>query len=329
MKKSLFLKYFLIFIAFNLLSQEQKNYKFPPVKYVSLVKDLNKYYLYANGGFHADWYVGYNNAWIIKLPPTDISNYIRAFIGVKLGRAKIISYPSSSSLKPRESKIFVTISNTKKFSPKTYILCENSDIPLEPIEDESIEGVDSAKWFWTEIPLTAVSSTSYNYIAIWAESRELKNSFNSPIIAAANLDDKEENVWVNPSIKGAISAVENPFEIPIYGIKPAIVIKLIPQNDYKVIIKNFNLQKSDSEYFFSWSVISADPQKSWLEISYDKIKWDKFSKYIFNPPYAISFSDNSMPNDLFYIKACALDMFENLECSNHITINNISKKKEE
>lgn len=331
LKKALFLKHFLILCLLFILSlwaDETKSYRFPPVKYISLAGDLNRYYLYANGGFDANWYVGYNNAWIVKLPPIDTTGYLKAFIGVKLGRAKNISYPSSKNLKPYESKILAAISNSPRFPGKVYIICENSDIPLEPLSDESIEGVDSAKWFWTEVPLNTLSSTTDNYIAVWAESRELKDSSSSPIIAAASFDDGVENVWVTPSIKGSISSLENPLEIPISGKKPAIVIKLIPQNDYKVIIKNFNLDKRDDEYLFRWSVIGCDIQKSWLEISYDRIKWERFSRYLYLPPFSISFRSTTLPNDLFYIRVCALDNFENLECSSHISINNIKRTKE-
>lgn len=330
LKKVLFLKCFFIFsiLGSSQGTTETKLYKFPPVKYISLANNLNKYYLYANGGFHADWYVGYNNAWIIKLPPIDTTGYLKAFIGVKLGRAKNITYPNSANLKPYESKIFTTISNSPKFSPKTYVVCENSDIPLEALPDESIEGVDSAKWFWTEIPLNSISSVSDNYVAVWAESRDLKDSSSSPIIAAAHIEDDSENVWVTPSIKGSLSMIENPLEIPISGIKPAIVIKLIPPNDYKVIIKNFSYEKTNNEYVFNWNVIACDFQKSWLEISYDRIKWEKFSNYLFLPPFIIGFKTSELPNDVFYMRACASDMFENTECSSHISINNIQKKKE-
>lgn len=329
-KKVLFFKYFLIIISFSFLSsQETKTYKFPPVKYVSIVSDLNKYYLYANGGYHADWYVGYNNAWIVKLPPVDTSGYVKAFVGAKLGRAKNLSYPNSKNLKPRESKIFVSISNSPKFSSKAYVLCDNADIPFEPLEDESIEGVDSSKWFWTEISIKSISNESDNYIALWAESRDLKDSMSSPIIAAAYLKDNQENVWVNPSIRGSVFNVDNLLEIPISNIKPAVVIKLIPENDYKVIIKNFNIQRDKNEYFFNWTVISADTQKSWLEISYDRIKWNRFSKYLFMAPFSYSFSIKELPNDLFYVRACASDNFENIECSTHISLNNIQRKQED
>ncbi len=327
MKKVLFFNYFflLLFIA-TLFSQDKKRYNFPAPKFVSLIDDLNMYYLYANGGFHADWYVGYNNAWIVKLPPIDKEGYVKAFIGAKLGRAKNTSYPTASDLKPIESKIFVSISDSPKFPPKAYLLCENSDIPFEALEEESIRWVDSAKWFWTEIPLKAISSDKDNYVAIWAQSQNLTSSQTSPIIAAGYLDDGKENVWVNTSIKGSISTVENSLEIPISGIKPAIVIKLIKENDYRVVIKNFSYYTTSDLHSFSWNVIAADAQKSWLEISFDRIKWDRLSRYIFSPPYSISFKSTEIPQDVFYVRACSTDIFENTECSSYVSVNNTTKK---
>ena len=58
--------------------------KSPVPSYFSPEKNLGRHYLYADGGFHADWYVGYNNCWIIKLPPVPTGGYAKAFIGAKL-----------------------------------------------------------------------------------------------------------------------------------------------------------------------------------------------------------------------------------------------------
>lgn len=35
--------------------------KSPVPTYFSPERNLGRHYLYADGGFHADWYVGYNN----------------------------------------------------------------------------------------------------------------------------------------------------------------------------------------------------------------------------------------------------------------------------
>lgn len=324
LKKVLFFNIF--FVSWVVLSsQEQKTYKFPPVKYVSIVKNLSDYYLYANGGYHADWYVGYNNAWIVNLGPIDTTGYKSAYIGVKLGRTKNKTYPTADDLSVFDSKIMVSISQSPIFNSGSYVLTENSEIPLEPLSTESIKKVDSSKWFWTPIPINKISTSGDNYVAVWANSKDLTSSSNSPIIAAAILDDEEENVWLNHSIKGALPVNESSLDMPIKGIKPAIVIKLVSENDFKVIVKNFEYEKEDG-YLFKWSVIGVDIHKAWLEISYDRLEWRKFGSYIFSPPYFISFSVKDLPKDVFYLRACANDSYENIGCSNHITLNLISEK---
>ncbi len=322
-KKLLFFNAFLLFVGFNLNSQERV-YKFPSVKYVSLIKDLNNYYLYANGGFHADWYVGYNNAWIVNLGTVSTSGYSKAYIGVKLGRAKNKTYPQSDDTSPVEGKILASISQTPVFPSYSYVVTENSEIPMEPIEGESIKRVDSSKWFWTEIPLSRISQDKENYVAVWAQSQDFVSSSKAPIIAAGYLDDGVENVWINHSIKGSLPSKESALEMAISGIKPAIVLKLISDNDYKVVIKNFSYEKVKDLYVLNWNVIGTDVVKSWIEISYDRLEWKKFGNYIYSSPYFISFTPSELPKDIFYLRACGSDIFENIGCSNPIGMNLIN-----
>ncbi|MDP3613268.1 MAG: hypothetical protein Q8R98_15535, partial [Rubrivivax sp.] len=51
--------------------------KSPVPAYFSPERNLGRHYLYADGGFHADWYVGYNNCWIIKLPPVPTGGFAK------------------------------------------------------------------------------------------------------------------------------------------------------------------------------------------------------------------------------------------------------------
>lgn len=323
MKKSLFFNVFLI-ISLNIFAQD-KIYKFPPVKYVSLINDLSEYYLYANGGFNADWYIGYNNAWIVNLGSITTSGYQKAFVGVKIGRAKNKTYPSSEDPSPIEGRIVVSISNKPEFPSQAYFLADSSDIPMESLPNDNIKNVDGAKWFWAEIPINRISTESDNYVAVWSQSKSFINSSNSPIIAAGFLNDDKENVWLNHSITGALPPHKSALEIPIKGIKPAIVIKLISENDYKVIIKNFSYELNKDIFIFNWNTIGTDIYKSWIEISYDKLEWQKYTNYIYNKPYFYSFDKEELPDDIFYLRACATDIFENTGCSKEITINLIEK----
>src|SRR6187551_3705376 len=66
---------------------------------VTLAPSLHEYGRFADGGPDANWYVGFNNAWIVKLPPAPPGEFTRAFIGAKLGRAKTRPMPDKPWLR--------------------------------------------------------------------------------------------------------------------------------------------------------------------------------------------------------------------------------------
>lgn len=319
---SLFL---ILALSVNGNSQQQDtstaSVKSPVPFYVSLQKDLNQYYLYANGGFNADWYVGYDSCWIVKLPPVSVTNFEKAYIGAKLGRAKIMSYPASWDKNPIPGKIYMAISSTSSFSSEnTYYLIDNSDIPLEPLPNDYLDGVDSAQWFWAEIPLSNVSGENPNYLAIWSSSMYFVSSSSSPIIAGGLSNDTEENVWLNKSIKGNPPSREGVLETQINGIKPAIAIKLIPANEYKVLIKGFRVELDNEKIIASFSAIGEDVRSAWIELSYDKFDWQRVTRFFFKPPYNFTFKRADMSLEMFYLRAAAVDSLENVGYSREILI---------
>ncbi|MEA3306310.1 MAG: hypothetical protein U9Q34_00820 [Elusimicrobiota bacterium] len=325
-----------VFIFFGGIAHaEEKESSFPaPTSfipdYVSLVRDMSKFYLYANGGFHADWYVGYNNAWIIKLPPVAVDYYAKAFIGAKIGRAKIISHPKAGNKRIIPGKIYMGISNKPGFTTENmYFLIDSSDLPLEPLPGDYLKGIDSAQWFWAEIPLSAISSEETNYLAIWSSSRYFKQSSNSPIIAAALSDDKSENVWLNRSISGNPPLGEKTLEMPINGVKPAMAIKFIPKNPYRVIIKGFRAEIDNKEMIVSFTAIGEDIHNTWLELSYDKFDWQRVTKFMFNPPYYHTFENGELSEDMFYLRAAGVDALGNIGYSSEIIIPSLSVAQEE
>lgn len=295
--------------------------KSPVPVYVSAEKNLGKYYLYADGGFSADWYVGYNNCWVVKLPAITAGAYAKAFIGAKLGRAKINSWPMSWDPTPIPGKVYLAINSAPAFgSDRIFFLVDAADLPREPLPGDSLDGVDSARWFWTEVPLSKVSSEKPNYLALWSSSRYFISSSSSPIVAAAKSDDDEENVWLSRSVKGNPPAGAAVFEIPITGLKPAIAIKLVPANEYKVFIKGFAAELDPDEISVSFSVIGEDIRAAWLEVSYDKFDWQRVTRLMFKAPYFWTFSRDEISREMFYLRAAAVDNLENTGYSKEITI---------
>jgi len=295
--------------------------KSPVPAYFSPERNLGRHYLYADGGFHADWYVGYNNCWIIKLPPVPTGGYAKAFIGAKLGRTKIMSWPASWDTAPIPGKIYMALNQAPTFnSDHTYFLVDAADLPREPLPNDSLEGVDSARWVWAEIPLSRVSSEKDNYLALWSSSRYFTSASSSPILAASMSGGDVEDVWLNRSIKGNSPSGEGVLETPISGIKPAIAIKLVPLNEYKVFVKGFAAELTQSEINVSFAAIGEDIRAAWLEVSYDKFDWQRVTRYFFKAPYFWTFGREAISRDMFYLRAAAQDNLENIGYSMAITV---------
>ncbi|HBB65967.1 MAG: hypothetical protein A2X28_00550 [Elusimicrobia bacterium GWA2_56_46] len=293
----------------------------PVPAYLSLAGDLGRFYMYANGGFNADWYVGYNNSWIVKLPPVPAGAYAKAYLGAKLGRAKIKSWPQGWDKTPVPGKIYMAVSQEPSFtSDNMYFLADAADLPLEPLSNDSLEGVDSAQWFWAEVPLSRISSEKPNYLALWSVSRFFTASSSSPIVAAALSDDEEENVWLNRSIRGNPPSGDGVLETPISGLKPALAFKLVPPNDYKVFIKGFMGEVDAEKIVVFFSAIGEDIRAAWVEMSYDKFEWSRVGRYMFRPPYSCSLKRENLSKDLFYLRAAAVDGLENTGYSKEIAI---------
>ncbi|MDA8132904.1 MAG: hypothetical protein M0011_15485 [Elusimicrobia bacterium] len=289
--------------------------------YFAPERNLGRYYLYADGGFHADWYVGYNNCWIVKLPPIATAGYAKAYVGAKLGRAKISSWPNSWDTEPIPGKIYMAINQAPTFSSDhTYFLAEAADLPREPLPNDSLDGVDSSRWVWSEIPLSRVAGDKDNYLALWSSSRYFTSASSSPIIAAAMSGGDEENVWVNRSIRGNAPSGDGVLETPISGIKPAMAVKLVPFNEYRVFIKGFAAELTPAEINVSFSAIGEDVRAAWLEVSYDKFDWQRVTRYFFRAPYFWTFARDGISSDMFYLRAAAVDSLENVGYSKEITI---------
>ncbi len=291
--------------------------------YLSLVPDLNQYYLYADGGWDGHWYVGYNSCWIVKLPPLPPGTYSKVFIGAKLGRAKTMSVAGKPwERAPRPGKIYMGLSQSPSFSSEqTYFLAKGEDIPLEPVPNDNIEGVDSSRWFWAKVPLKRVSADEPNFLAIWSSSEYFMSSSSSPILAGAENRIRRGNVWLNRSIRGAPPRkADESLETPVHHLQPAMVIKLIPSNEYKVIIKGFVAKLDSRKILLSFSAIGQDVRAGWIELSHDKFYWQRISRIVTRPPYSFTLETSELPNDVYYLRAAAVDTLENSGHSRIITV---------
>jgi len=79
---------FLVLYSSNVRNLATSDNRYPAI--IAEVKNLNDFGLFATSGWDGNWYVGYNHAWVTKLPQAPKGNYTKAYLGAKLGRAKNI-----------------------------------------------------------------------------------------------------------------------------------------------------------------------------------------------------------------------------------------------
>ncbi|MBI4425091.1 MAG: hypothetical protein HY554_15270, partial [Elusimicrobia bacterium] len=264
-----------------------------------------------------NWYIGFNNAWIVELPPAPIGEYSRAFIGAKIGRAKTRPKPGGRHWE-REvipGKVYIGISPTPSFSPdRSFFLAETADIPLEDDPRVYIPGTGSSQWFWAEVPAGMVSFSGPNYLIVWSPTRYFVGSSSAPILAAfeERAPGEEPRAWNNRSIGGvAPRRQEGTLETPIANLKPAIAIKLVPPNDGSVAVHECWAKRMSSDLVFRFSVEGESIESAWLESSADQIDWERFSRLVRQPPFQFTLAPGQIPQRGAYVRAVARDQLHN------------------
>lgn len=283
---------------------------------VTLAPGIHDYTRFADGGPDANWYVGFNNAWIVKLPAAPAGEFQRAFIGAKIGRAK--TRPNAEKPWIREliaGKVYMGISQTPAWtSEQSFFLAETSDIPAEADPQARVDGVGAAEWFWAEVPLSMVSLTAPNYLIIWSPSNYFTKASSAPILAAADVNDDEAHeprAWNNRSILGVpprSAAVS--LETPINNILPALAIKLVPPgpDEPAVSVNDLSLARAGKRLLVRFSAAGEDVNETWVESSRDRLDWSRISKLQRRPPYVFDLPAEKSPGPGVYVRGVARDV---------------------
>ncbi len=286
--------------------------------YVSLLPDIRSFDRFSDGGPDGNWYIGFNNAWIVKLPSAPVGNFTHAFIGAKIGRAKTQPNPD----KPWErdiidGKIYMAISQAPAFSTEqSYFLTETTDISVDPDSPESKNPRGKGRWFWAEVPVGMISFTQPNYLIIWSPTEYFTSVSSSPILAAAMPNSaslpQEPLAWNNHEIVGVPPrSVEDALETPI-NIFPALAIKLVgPGAQAPVTIGDFSLFKGATHSLIRFSASGKDIAGAWVESSDDQLNWERMSPIFGSPPFYFSF-DNSLLKSGNYLRGAAEDESGNI-----------------
>lgn len=282
--------------------------------FVSLSEDLTAFDRFADGGSDSNWYIGFNNAWIIKLPPIPEGDYTRAFIGAKIGRAK--TQPQKKRPWERKiipGKVYMAISQKPAFSSEqSLFLAETSDIPREPHPKLHMKGTGRSRWFWAEIPVNLASKTFPNYLIIWSPTRNFRDALHSPILAAAaapkGIREGGGTAWNNRSLLGVPPRRESgTLETPI-SLRPALAIKLTPAPGGGVAVSDFVLTPRRDKMLFRFSTEGKNIELAWIEMSQDELEWRRVSPYRRTPPYFFSLNRSLVPPRGAYFRGRARDI---------------------
>ena len=262
---------------------------------VSLAPTVHDYERFADGGPDANWYVGFNNAWIVKLPPAPAGDFARAFIGAKIGRAKtrpVDGKPWMREIIP--GKVYAGVSQTAAWtSEQSFFLAETRDIPAEADPQARVDGVGASEWFWAEVPLTQISFTAPNYLIVWSPTNYFTRASSAPILAAAEIDEpgRETRAWLNRSVMGVPPrSAGTSLETPLNTLAPAIAIKLVPPgpDEPAVSVADFTVARMGKRVVARFSAAGEDVAEGWVESSRDRLEWARVSRIQRKPPYAFS-----------------------------------------
>lgn len=288
--------------------------------YLSLAPNLNDFNRFANGGPDESWYIGFNNAWIVKLPAAPAGEYTRAFIGAKIGRAKTRPNPNKPWLRELiDGNVYMAVSQTPSFTAEqSFFVAAAADIPVEPDPQTFVEGVGESQWFWHEVPLSAISFTRPNFLVIWSRSNYFMRASSSPILAAAKAEDAggEPRAWNNRSIVGVPPrSGATALETPLNSFYPALAIKLVAPNDDEVSVAALNVARTGKFAVVDFAVGGDNVIEAWVESSKDQLDWTPITKVRRLPPYSFTIGADKFPPPGGFLRARARDSSGNLGVS--------------
>jgi hypothetical protein len=283
--------------------------------YITLAPTVHDYTRFADGGPDENWYVGFNNAWIVKLPPAPAGEFPRAFIGARIGRAKTRPNPDKPWIREIiPGKVYMGISQTPSWtSEQSFFLAETTDIPADADPQARVDGVGAAEWFWAEVPTSMISFSAPNYLIVWSPSNYFTRASSSPIVAAAELEDssREPRAWNNRSILGVSPrSAANSLEKPISNIVPALAIKLVPPgpDEPAVTVNDLTLARSGKRALVRFSAAGEDVTDAWVEVSRDRLDWERISKLQRRPPYVFALPPEKTPGPGLFVRGVARDV---------------------
>ena len=291
--------------------------------FVAQVQNPNDYSLFANSGWDGNWYVGYNNGWIKKLPPPASGHYAKAFIGAKLGRMKTLP-PEGKPLvfKPVPGEIWMAVSSTPVWTAnQRFKLTATDDIPLDGSPEYALENVGESQWFWAEVPLHAVNLSGDNYLALWSTTPQLVSVSSSPVLAAA-WGGKEVSTWLAKDIAGQPPKdAKSALATGISYFQPALALKLIPEGPaHEIRVRAISWVSGTADHPKPVITASAEGdsiERLWIEYAIPEragdvvhTRWDPVGRPLWKAPYTFSLDQSKLPHGKILLRIVAADVWE-------------------
>lgn len=299
------------------------------ITYLSALKNLQDYDLFANAGWDGNWFIGFNTCWIVKLPSATTA-FERAFLGAKIGRAKTTPIPSKPPWERQSipGEIYIAVSSTPAWSlNQSFLLTKLEDIPIESDSQNAVNNIGEARWFWVEVPAELINTEGDNFVALWSPTPYLNTVSSCPILAAG-WGKKETSVWLNNEIEGVPPRdASDSLKTKIFYFEPAIAIKLVLKNSEPPTLK-VSWSDDSEKYYFNVYVTGNNIRCVFIELSYDRTVWERFGRYIWSSPYVFSLDKKEVTqlikirpsNTTIYLRFSAIDEFENKGSSPELII---------
>ena len=290
---------------------------------VAQIPNPNDYGLFANGGWDGNWYVGWNNGWVKKLPPVPPGRYARAFIGAKLGRMKTLPPTGRPpEFNPVPGDILIALASTTSWKAgQRWKLTATDDIPLDGSPEYAVENSGESEWFWTEVPLEAVNLSGDNFLALWSPTPELLSVSSAPVLAAG-WGGKDVDTWIMKNMKGEPPADSKATTATgISYFQPAMALKLVPAGPpHSMHVRLLSWQNGTPDHLKPVIAGSAEGdsiEKVWIEYATpirhgDVIKghWSSLGRPLWKAPYTFSLDQSRLPQGKVLLRLAALNIWE-------------------
>jgi hypothetical protein len=310
--------------------------------FVAQVPNPNDYALFANNGWDGNWYVGYNNGWIKKLPAIPKGNYVRAYVGAKLGRMKTLPpVGRPPRFNPVPGEIWMAISSTPAWTPsQRFKLTTTEDIPLDGNSEYALENTGESQWFWAEVPLEAIDFSGDNFLALWSPTPELVSVSSAPVLAAA-WGGKDVNTWLAKDIRGEPPKdAKTALSTGISYFQPALALKLIfAANPHPMQARIISWQNGTPDHLkpvIAASVEGESVERVWVEYDAsvrhgDGIKghWAPLGRPLWKAPFTFSLDQEKLLKGKVLLRIAAVNIWEEKAASSpfEIEVNPIHEQK--